>query len=616
MIADHLRASAFLIADGVLPSNEGRGYVLRRIMRRAMRHAELLGAKDPLMWRLVPALTREMGQAYPELIRAEALIAETLRLEETRFRAMLTRGLALLDEKSGGLQKGDMFDGETAFTLYDTYGFPLDLTQDALRARGIGVDLSSFEDAMERQRTKARASWAGSGEAAQETVWFALREKLGATEFLGYETESAEGVVVGLVHDGREVAELKKGESGAILLNQTPFYGESGGQVGDTGEMHRYGARVAVTDTQKKAGDLFAHSVTVAEGTIKVGDPLLLEVDHARRAAIRQNHSATHLLHEALRQVLGDHVAQKGSLVAPDRLRFDFSHPKPMTAQELTRVEDIANDIVLQNTPVTTRLMALDEARGSGARALFGEKYGDEVRVVAMGENPDHAGGNTLGWSVELCGGTHVRRTGDIGLISVIADSGVAAGVRRIEALTGRVARKAADHQAQLLKATAAELKVPAEDMPARVAALLDERRKLERELTDARKKLAMGGGAQVAGADDGVRQVNGVKLLARAVSGIELKDLRSLADEGKKLVGSGVVVLVGLSADGKAGIVVGVTKDLTDRFNAVELVRKGAEALGGKGGGGRPDMAQAGGPDGSKADDALKAVEAALSGS
>ena len=387
MIADHLRASAFLIADGVLPSNEGRGYVLRRIMRRAMRHAELFGAKDPLMWKLVPALTREMGQAYPELIRAEALITETLKLEETRFRATLERGLAILDEKSAGLKKGAMLDGETAFTLYDTYGFPLDLTQDALRARGISASIiASFNDAMERQREKARASWAGSGEAAQETVWFGLREKVGATEFLGYETESAEGVVAALVHDGKEVAELKKGESGVVVMNQTPFYGESGGQVGDTGEMRREGVRLAVTDTQKKAGDLFAHLVKVDEGAVKVGDPLLLEVDHARRAAIRQNHSATHLLHEALRQVLGDHVAQKGSLVAPDRLRFDFSHPKPITPAELERVEDIANDIVLQNAPVTTRLMALDDARASGARALFGEKYGDEVRVVAMGE--------------------------------------------------------------------------------------------------------------------------------------------------------------------------------------------------------------------------------------
>ncbi|MFZ0403869.1 MAG: alanine--tRNA ligase [Pseudolabrys sp.] len=611
VIADHLRASAFLIADGVLPSNEGRGYVLRRIMRRAMRHAELLGAKEPLMWRLVPVLTREMGQAYPELLRAEALITETLKLEETRFRRTLERGLAILDEKSKGLKKGAMFDGDTAFTLYDTYGFPLDLTQDALRSRGISVDLASFSDAMERQREKARASWAGSGEAAQETVWFPLHEKIGATEFLGYETESAEGVVAALVKDGKEVSELKKGESGAVLMNQTPFYAESGGQVGDTGEMRREGVRLTVSDTQKKAGDLFAHLVKVEQGTVKVGDPLLLDVDHTRRGAIRQNHSATHLLHEALRQVLGDHVAQKGSLVAPDRLRFDFSHPKPMSPEEIERVEDIANDIVIQNAPVTTRLMAVDDAIASGARALFGEKYGDEVRVVAMGEGT----GNTMGWSVELCGGTHVRRTGDIGLISLVGEAGVAAGVRRIEALTGKAARKAANKQLQVVKAAAAELKVPLEEMPGRIGVLLDERKKLERDLSDAKKKLAMGGGAKAGGEAGDVRQVNGVKLLARAVSGIELKDLRSLADEGKRQVGSGVVAIVATAEDGKAGIVVAVTDDLTKRFNAVDLVKKGAEALGGKGGGGRPDMAQAGGPDGSKAQAALKAIETALGG-
>jgi alanyl-tRNA synthetase len=610
VIADHLRASAFLIADGVLPSNEGRGYVLRRIMRRAMRHAELLGAKEPLMWKLVPALTREMGQAYPELLRAEPLITETLKLEETRFRRTLERGLAILDDKSAGLKKGAMFDGETAFTLYDTYGFPLDLTQDALRSRGISVDVASFTDAMERQREKARASWAGSGEAAQETVWFALREKIGATEFLGYETESAEGVVAALVKDGKEVKELKKGESGAVVVNQTPFYGESGGQVGDTGEMRREGVKITVSDTQKKAGDLFAHLVKVEQGAVKIGDPLLLVVDHARRSAIRQNHSATHLLHEALRQVLGDHVAQKGSLVAPDRLRFDFSHPKPMSLDEIERVEDIANDMVLQNTPVTTRLMAVDDAIASGARALFGEKYGDEVRVVAMGEG----GGNSMGWSVELCGGTHVGRTGDIGVISLVGEAGVAAGVRRIEALTGKTARKAANKQLQVVKAAAAELKVPLEELPGRVGSLLDERKKLERDLSDAKKKLAMGGGRAPGEASD-VRQVNGVKLLARAVSGIDLKDLRSLADEGKRQVGSGVVAIVATAEDGKAGIVVGVTDDLTKRFNAVELVKKGAEALGGKGGGGRPDMAQAGGPDGSKAEEALKAIEAALGG-
>ncbi|MEN3385783.1 MAG: alanyl-tRNA synthetase [Hyphomicrobiales bacterium] len=615
VIADHLRASAFLIADGVLPSNEGRGYVLRRIMRRAMRHAELLGAREPLMWKLVPALAREMGQAYPELLRAEALISETLKLEEGRFRRTLERGLAILDTESASLSQGDKLKGETAFTLYDTYGFPLDLTQDALRARGIVVDTDAFNAAMEQQKAKARASWAGSGEAATETVWFPLREKLGATEFLGYDTESAEGVVTAIVRDGKEIAELKTGESGAVVLNQTPFYAESGGQVGDTGALTADGIRLRVTDTQKKAGDVFAHSVTVEEGTLKVGSALALEVDHARRSMIRANHSATHLLHEALREVLGDHVAQKGSMVSPDRLRFDFSHPKPMTLEEIEKVEDIANDFVLQNSPVTTRLMAIEDARASGARALFGEKYGDEVRVVAMGEDISKpGGGNTLGWSVELCGGTHVRRTGDIGLINGVTDAGVAAGVRRIEALTGKAARKAANHTIQLAKDTAAEIKAPLEDMPARIAQIIEERRKFERDLSDARKKLAMGGGAKAGGAPDGVRTVGDIKLMARSVTGIDIKDLKSLADEGKKQLGSGIVALVGVTDEGKAGIVVGVTNDLTARFNAVDLVKKGAEALGGKGGGGRPDMAQAGGPDGAKAEAALAAVEAALS--
>jgi alanyl-tRNA synthetase len=609
VIADHLRASSFLIADGVLPSNEGRGYVLRRIMRRAMRHAELLGARDPLMWRLVPSLVREMGQAYPELHRAEGLITETLKLEEVRFRNTLERGLAILDEASKSLKKGDMLDGVTAFTLYDTYGFPLDLTQDALKSREIGVDIASFTDAMERQREKARASWAGSGEAADEAVWFTLREKLGGTDFLGYETETAAGVVTALLHDGKEVPALQQGESGVVVLNQTPFYGESGGQFGDTGVLSGEGVRFVVTDTQKRASDLFVHLGTVEQGTLKVGTALDLNVDHERRSAIRQNHSATHLLHEALRQVLGDHVAQKGSLVAPDRLRFDFSHPKPMTAEEIARVEDIANDIVLQNAPVVTRLLSRDDAITSGARALFGEKYGDEVRVVAMGEG----GGNTMGWSVELCGGTHVNRTGDIGIVSVIGDSGVASGVRRLEALTGRSARANANRLAALAKATASELRVPVDEAPARVAALLDERKRLERELSDAKKRLAMGGSSNKAEGADGMRAVGDVKLMARTVEGIDLKDLRSLADEGKKTVGSGVVAIVGVTEDGKAGIVVGVTNDLVARFNAVDLVRKGAEALGGKGGGGRPDMAQAGGPDGSKAGAALDAVEAAL---
>ena len=619
VIADHLRASSFLIADGVLPSNEGRGYVLRRIMRRAMRHAQLLGTREPLMYRLVWALVREMGQAYPELVRAEALIEETLRLEETRFRKTLERGLAILDEKSAGLKKGDMFDGDTAFTLYDTYGFPLDLTQDALKSRGISVDQAAFTDAMDRQREKARAAWAGSGDTASESVWFALREKLGATEFLGYETETAEGEVGALVKDGKEVDRLAAGESGAVVLNQTPFYAESGGQVGDTGVLTGEGVRFRVTDTQKKAGDLFVHIGTVEQGTLKPGIALQLEVDHARRASIRAHHSATHLLHEALRQVLGDHIAQRGSLVAPDRLRFDFVHPKPITADELARVEDIANDVVLENDEVTTRLMAVDDAREAGARALFGEKYGDEVRVVSMGKGAREHGTNALGWSVELCGGTHVRRTGDIGLISVLSESAVASGVRRIEALTGRYARKHANDTMQLAKSAASELRSPLEEMPSRIAALIDERKRLERDLSEARRKLAMSGGATSSnGSGDGasgVREVGDVKLMARAVEGIEMKDLKSLADDGKKQLGSGVVAIVGVTGDGKAGVVVGVTADLTSRYNAIDLVRVASEALGGKGGGGRPDMAQAGGPDGAKADAALSAIEKAMAG-
>ncbi|CAL8981358.1 Alanine--tRNA ligase [Rhodoplanes serenus] len=607
VIADHLRASAFLIADGVLPSNEGRGYVLRRIMRRAMRHAELLGAREPLMWTLVPTLVREMGQAYPELVRAEALISETLKLEETRFRKTLERGLAILEDEARDLRRGDKLKGDVAFTLYDTYGFPLDLTQDALKGRGVEVDTAGFNAAMERQRAMARASWAGSGEAATETVWFALRENLGATEFLGYETETAEGEVLALVRDGVQATALKAGETGAVIVNQTPFYGESGGQVGDTGMMTGDGVRARVTATQKKAGDLFVHHVTVEEGTLTPGQALALAVDHQRRGDIRRNHSATHLLHEALRQVLGDHVAQKGSMVAPDRLRFDFSHPKKMSDDEITRVEEIANAQVLANAPVVTRLMAVDDAIASGARALFGEKYGDEVRVVAMGE-----ASNALGWSVELCGGTHVRRTGDIGLVYIDQEAGVAAGVRRIEAMTGAAARRRLSEADRQLAALGQLVRVQPAQVGEQVIRLLDERKQLERDLADARRKLAMGGGA-ASGAPDGLRDVAGVKLLARAVSGIEIKDLKSLADDGKKQVGSGVVAIVGVTGEGKAGLVVGVTADLTGRFSAVDLVKKGAEALGGKGGGGRPDLAQAGGPDGAKAEAALEAVAAAI---
>ena len=608
VIADHLRASAFLVADGVLPSNEGRGYVLRRIMRRAMRHAQLLGSRDPLMWRLVPALVREMGQAYPELVRAEALITETLRLEETRFRATLARGLTMLDDETRDLSAGQKLNGETAFRLYDTYGFPLDLTQDALRARGIGVDTDAFQSAMERQRAEARKAWAGSGEAATETIWFGIKERAGATEFLGYDTESAEGIVTAIVRDGQEVQSLSAGQKGLVVLNQTPFYGESGGQIGDVGTMASIGVKVAVSDTQKKLGEIFVHESEVELGDIKVGMALHLNVDHARRLSIRANHSATHLLHEALRQVLGDHVAQKGSLVAEERLRFDFAHPKPISEEELSRIEDLANAVVLRNEPVVTKLMGVEEAIESGARALFGEKYGDEVRVVTMGTTGDQ---NAAAFSVELCGGTHVSRTGDIGLVSIVGEGAVAAGVRRLEAKTGEHARRHLNEEAKRLRDLAMLLKAPAADAGDRVAALLDERRKLERELTDARKKLAMGGGGS--GAPDAIRDVGGVKLFARSVTGVEMKDLKSLADEAKEKVGSGVVAIVGVAADGKAGVVIGVTKDLTDRFNAVDLVRIASEKLGGKGGGGRPDMAQAGGPNGAAADEALEAVAGRL---
>ncbi|TCU11877.1 alanine--tRNA ligase [Rhizobium sullae] len=610
VIADHLRSSAFLIADGVLPSNEGRGYVLRRIMRRAMRHAELLGAREPLIWKLLPALVQQMGRAYPELARAEALISETLKLEETRFRKTLERGLSLLSDATTALGKGDMLDGETAFKLYDTYGFPLDLTQDALRAREIGVDLAGFTDAMERQKAEARSHWAGSGDKATETIWFELKEKHGATEFLGYDTETAEGVVQAIVKDGAAVILASAGDKVQIVVNQTPFYGESGGQMGDTGIISSDHAKVEITDTQKKGEGLFVHTGTVIEGSLKADDAVALTVDHARRSRLRANHSATHLLHEALREVLGTHVAQKGSLVAPERLRFDVSHPKPVSAEELKIVEDMANEIVLQNAPVTTRLMSVDDAIAEGAMALFGEKYGDEVRVVSMGQG---VRGTKAGkpYSIELCGGTHVAATGQIGLVRILGESAVGAGVRRLEAVTGETAREYLAEQDERVKSLASSLKVQPAEVLSRVEALIDERRKLERELADAKRKLAMGGGQ--GGSTDAAREVAGVKFLGKAMTGVDPKDLKGLADDGKSSIGSGVVTLIGVSDDGKASAVVAVTPDLTARFSAVDLVRVASAALGGKGGGGRPDMAQAGGPDGSKADEAIEAVAAAL---
>ncbi|MGH6855100.1 MAG: alanine--tRNA ligase [Aestuariivirga sp.] len=612
VIADHLRASSFLIADGVLPSNEGRGYVLRRIMRRAMRHAELLGSREPLMWKLVPALTHEMGNAYPELLRAQELITDTLRLEEDRFRKTLERGLRILDEESAGLAAGAVFSGATAFKLYDTYGFPLDLTQDALKPRGIKVDTAAFNTAMEAQREEARKAWKGSGEAQTETVWFEIRERGGASEFLGYDTETAEGIIQALVVGGQEVSALTKGESGAIVLNQTPFYGEQGGQTGDHGTIKTAeGGVFRVTDTQKRVGDVIVHQGQVEEGTVKQGAAAELIVDHVRRAGNRRHHSATHLLHEALRITLGSHVAQKGSLVEPDRLRFDISHNKPISREEMAAVEQIANEMVLQNGAVTTRLMPVDQARAEGAMALFGEKYGDEVRVVAMGRN-EHGAGRAA-YSIELCGGTHVARTGDIGLIKVISESGTAAGVRRIEALAGEAARSFLNQQDKRVQAVAAALKSSPADIINRIEALVEERRKLERDLAEARKALALGGGA--AKGEDGISELNGVRFMARVLRGIDPRDMKGLVDEGKAKLGSGIVALIGINAEGRAGLVVGVTNDLTTRFNAVDLVRVGSQVLGGKGGGGRADLAQAGGPDAAKAEEALAAIKGAIAG-
>ncbi|MBO6668995.1 alanine--tRNA ligase [Parvibaculum sp.] len=615
VIADHLRSSSFLIADGVMPSNEGRGYVLRRIMRRAMRHAQLVGVAEPLMHRLVPALVRQMGDAYPELRRAEALVTETLKLEETRFRETLTRGLKLLDEEVEALGGKSVLPGEVAFKLYDTYGFPLDLTQDALRSKGLSVDQTGFDAAMAKQRQDARAAWAGSGEKATEAVWFELRDKVGATEFLGYESEVAEGKIVALLVDGQPVEKIKPGEDAAIVTNQTPFYGESGGQIGDTGIIFSAdGAEFPVIDTVKKLGDMHVHLGKLSRGELGLGDIVEMKVDKALRDATRANHSATHLLHEALRRVLGEHVTQKGSMVGPERLRFDFSHPKPMTAEEIAEVESIVNGIIRQNSEVSTRLMTPEDAIAAGALALFGEKYGEEVRVLSMGLDGAKDNGT---YSVELCGGTHVRRVGDIAIFKIVSESAVASGIRRIEALTGEGARRYLVEQERRLKEAAGALKIAPEDLPSRVVSLMEERKRLERELAEAKKKLALGGGA--GGAAPGgpagapVEDLGGVKLIARKLEGVNPKDLRGLVDEGKRQVGSGIVVYVAISEDGKGAIAVGVTEDLASRYNAVDLVKAGAAAMGGKGGGGRPDMAQAGGPDAAKADQALDVVRAAV---
>jgi len=608
VIADHLRASSFLIADGVLPSNEGRGYVLRRIMRRGMRHAHILGAKDPLLWRLVPTLVSEMGAAYPELTRAESLIEETLKLEEEKFRSMLGRGLSLLEEATAELSEGQALPGETAFKLYDTYGFPLDLTQDALRARNIDVDTEGFDAAMAKQREDARKAWSGSGEAATEEVWFDLRDQNGVTEFLGYDTTMAEGQVQAMIVDGKPVETLPVGTAAQIVTNQTPFYGESGGQAGDIGIMFTPGgASFVVTDTQKKLGDLHVHIGTLQKGTLNVGDVVELHVDSNRRTLTRSNHSATHLLHAALRNVLGDHVTQKGSAVDADRLRFDFSHPKAVTADELEQIEAEVNKVVRQNGSVMTRVMTPDEAIEAGALALFGEKYGDEVRVLTMGESLNTESLDKP-YSVELCGGTHVGRVGDIALFKIVSESAVASGVRRIEALTGESARVYLDDNLALLREAAGLLKIKPSALPERVAALNDERKKLEREVAELKKTIALGGGAGQ-GAKPEAIEVNGIKLLAQALDGVSAKDLRGLIDDSKKQLGSGVVAFVAVN-DGKAALAVGVTQDLAEKISAVDIVRAGVGAVGGKGGGGRPDMAQAGGPDGGKANDAIDAMK------
>lgn len=612
VIADHLRSTSFLIADGVMPSNDGRGYVLRRIMRRAMRHAHLLGAKDPLMHRLVPALVSQMGQAYPELGRAQALITETLKQEEERFRTTLDRGLRLLDDELGKLDAGAALPGAAAFKLYDTFGFPLDLTQDALREKGVAVDTDGFDAAMEAQKAKARAAWTGSGEAADAAIWFDLAEAHGATEFLGYDTERAEGVVLALVRDAAAVASAKVGESVAIVVNQTPFYAESGGQVGDTGTLRTETGLAEITDTRKVAG-VFMHVARILEGQIKPDQHAVLEVSHTRRSTIRANHSATHLLHEALRRALGDHVAQRGSLNAPDRLRFDFSHGKALSPEELTQVEAEVNAFIRQNAPVETRIMTPDSARDLGAQALFGEKYGEEVRVVSMGTLLGSGkGADRATYSLELCGGTHVRQTGDIGVFVTLGDSASSAGVRRIEALTGQAAFDYLAAQDRRMASVALELNAPASDVLERVRSLKSERKALENEVAQLRRQLAMAGGAGQAAPE--ARDVAGMGWHSQVLSGVTGKDLAGLIDEHKARIGSGAVLLIA-DTGGKVAVAAGVTEDVQARVSAVDLVNAAVEKLGGRGGGGRPDFAQGGGKDITGAEAAMAAAEQVLTG-
>ncbi|WP_454597064.1 alanine--tRNA ligase [Qipengyuania sp. SM2507] len=610
VIADHLRSTGFLLADGVLPSNEGRGYVLRRIMRRAMRHAHLLGTAEPLMHRLVPALVTEMGQAYPELQRGQALIEEVLEREETQFRRTLDNGLRLLDEATADMGEGGTLDGETAFKLYDTYGFPYDLTEDALRSRGIAVEREGFDAAMAQQKAAARAAWKGSGQSASEEVWFDIADREGSTEFTGYSSTTGEGAVVAIVRDGTEVESASEGDTVILLTNQTPFYGESGGQTGDAGRIWTpEGLEIAVETTNKPLGRLHTHIGHVTKGSVKRGDAVHLAVDATRRDRIRANHSSTHLLHAALRDQLGEHVTQKGSLVSDDRFRFDFSHPKPLAAAELAAVEAEVNAEIRANEAVQTRLMTPDDAVAAGALALFGEKYSDEVRVLSMGTRRD----GSRSYSVELCGGIHVHATGDIGLFKIVAESAVSSGVRRIEAMTGEAARQWLTERDQALQSIAAILRTSPDEAAARVEALVDERKKLDKELSEARRALALSGdGASSGAAAAEDEDIGGIAFSGKVIEGLDPKDLRPLLDEAKKRMGSGVAAICAVN-DGKGAFAVGVTDDLTDRIDAVALVRDGVAALGGKGGGGRPDMAQGGGPDGAKAADAIAAVREAL---
>jgi alanyl-tRNA synthetase len=607
IIADHLRTGCFLIADGISPSNEGRGYVLRRILRRAMRHAHLLGAAEPLMHRLAPTLIAEMGAAYPELVRAQPLIIETLRQEEERFRRTLGRGMTLLDEATVGLGEGGVLSGETAFKLYDTYGFPLDLTQDAVRAKNLTVDQAGFDAAMDRQRQMARENWTGSGQAAQGAEWFALRDRVGATAFDGYDHVETLGETLAIVKDAVEVEAASAGDTVQVLFDRTPFYGEGGGQAGDKGLAEWTGGRGEVLDTQKQAGDLFVHTLKVTEGRLAAGDRARLAVDAERRLRTRANHSAAHLVHAALAHVLGPHVAQKGQLVDADRMRFDFAHSGPLTPGELDRIEAEVNAVIRQNLPAKTEEMTPDAAIAAGAVALFGEKYGETVRVLTLGQSLAGAGA----YSVELCGGTHVARTGDIALFTIVAETGVAAGVRRIEALTGEPARRCLLDQAGVARGLAEQFKVPVAEAPARVEAIIAERRKLERDLIEARKQLAMGGGGSGGGA--AVEEVAGVKFDGRVVEGVSPKDMRPLVDEARKRLAEAGVVAYAVVNEGKASISVALTPDLVGRFDAAALARAAVLAMGGQGAGGKPDFAQGGAPDGARAAEGVAAIKAAL---